>query len=152
MIIENLDQLKELQDEDGSVLIKEDCEIKCNVPKSFGLMSLYCRGNLDCRGYLNCRGEKFIIRRDLYWSHASIPCLPKKTYITRVLPQEWQRDYYQERLGIDLSEGCYNEICEKVIKKIVNLLRDDKWTPTELWRLEALRDSIKPVPDWVSEI
>ena len=87
---------------------------------------------------------------DLKWSHASIPRLPEKAYIRRVLPPEWQRDYWQDRLGMDISDGCYEEICRKVAAQLINLLRDEKWTPTERWMLETLRDSEKPAPDWVS--
>jgi hypothetical protein len=98
------------------------------------------------------RGDYLIILGDLYWSHASPLNQPGKCYIKRVLPAEWQRQYYQERLGMDISQGCYPYITRKVLKEILALLKDDKWTPTERWMFETLRNSEKPAPDWVNEI
>ena len=53
---------------------------------------------------------------------------------------------------MDISDGCYNEICLKVGKQIINLLKDEKWTSTERWMLESIRDSGKSAPEWVEKI
>ena len=89
---------------------------------------------------------------DLKWQLANKPTMPEKNYINRVVPHEHQRYYWQDRLGIDLSDGCYNELCTKVFKQVVNLLREEKWSSTERWMLETLRNSKKPAPGWVSDI
>ena len=114
--------------------------------------SLYCGGNLACSGKLSCAGDHLIILGDLKWQLASIPTLPDKYYIRRVVPHEHQRDHWQERLGLDLSDGCYDALCSKVLKHIIRLLRDEKWSSTERWMLETLRDSEKPAPSWVNSI
>lgn len=45
----------------------------------------------------------------------------------------------------------YDELCGKVLRQVVILLRDDKWSSTERWMLETLRDSEKAAPEWVTE-
>jgi hypothetical protein len=110
------------------------------------------RGNAEFRGNAVFFGEYLIILGDLIWSHASPLGSPEKTYINRVVPATWQREYYQGRLGMDISSGCYDVLCGKVLKRIVHLLQDEKWTPTERWMLETLRDSEKEPPTWVTEI
>ena len=78
--------------------------------------------------------------------------LPEKTYIKRILPPPWQRAHYQERLGMDISQGCYATICKQVLKQILQLLKDEKWTPTERWMLETLRTSEQEPPAWVIKL
>jgi len=75
-----------------------------------------------------------------------------KNYIKRVLPPEHQREHWQERLGMDLSEGCCDHLCEVVLKQVLTLLKDEKWSSTERWMLETLRDSKKPAPGWTEEV
>jgi hypothetical protein len=77
--------------------------------------------------------------------------MPTQYYIKRILPPEHQRQHWQERLGIDLGEGCYDNLCKKVLKNILQLLGDEKWSSTERWMLETLRDSEKELPEWVAE-
>ena len=89
---------------------------------------------------------------DFYWAQAHIPEMPEQFYIKRVLPQPHQRQHWQDRLGMDLSNGCYEDVCSKVLKQVLNLLKDDKWSNTERWMLETLRDSGKDAPEWVAEI
>jgi hypothetical protein len=81
-----------------------------------------------------------------------MPTMPEKAYIKRILPPAYQKDHWQDRLGIDFGEGCYEEISKKVLRKINNLLEDNKWSKTELWMLETLKKSESEMPDWVSEI
>jgi len=78
--------------------------------------------------------------------------MPEETHISRVLPDCWQRQHWQDRLGIDLQGGCYEELCGLVLKQIGRLLRDDKWSATERWMLETLRDSEDPPPEWVQRV
>ena len=148
------EELLALRDKDGFIRVEHDLRIECDIPWPAGkeIAGLYVGGNLDVGGYLDVGGDYLIITGDLFWSHASMPKLPERSYIRRVLPHEWQRDYYQERLGMDISDGCYDEICRAVYKQIVNLLRDEKWTSTERWMLETLRDSKKELPDWAVEV
>jgi len=80
----------------------------------------------------------------------SMPTLPEMHYINRVLPHLWQRDYWQERLGMEL-DGCYASLCKSIKPKLHSLLKDDKWSSTERWMLETLANSEKPAPEWVSE-
>jgi len=77
--------------------------------------------------------------------------MPTQTHIKLILPPPYQRDHWQERLGIDISKGCYDTLCSRELKRITNLLKDEKWTSTERWILETLRDSESSVPEWVSE-
>ena len=114
--------------------------------------NLYCGSYLCCVGRLSCMGSHLIVLGDLKWQLASMPCLPDKYYIRRVVPHGHQRAHWQERLGLDLSRGCYDELCSKVLKHIIRLLGDEKWSSTERWMLETLRDSENPAPDWVNGI
>ena len=109
-------------------------------------------GYLDVRGYLYVRGDYLVIAGDLIWSHAAVPLTPGKVYIRRILPPAWQRDHWQDRLGMDISDGCYDEICKTVRQEIDRLLNDEKWTSTERWMLETLRDSKKEPPTWVADL
>ncbi len=52
---------------------------------------------------------------------------------------------------MDISNGCYDALCFRVLKKVINLLKDDKWTSTERWMLETLRDSKREPPEWVAD-
>ena len=164
-IVKTTDELLALRGKDGVIRIEDDLRIECVVPWEVGKEiagiyvtgNLYCGGNLDCRGNLYCRGnldcggEYFIVMGDLFWPQAHKPKLPEHTYIKRILPPAHQREHWQERLGMDISAGCYEDLCGKVLKQIINLLRDEKWTSTERWMLETLRDSEKPAPEWVEK-
>jgi len=68
-----------------------------------------------------------------------------------MMPPEWQRQHYQERLGFELT-GCYEEIRATVGKKVFNLLKDDKFIPVERKMLECIRDYEKEVPEWVESL
>jgi len=146
--IQTTDELLALRDADGVIRIDADLRIECDVPWSAGKDI----AGLVVDGYLDCRGDYLIILGDFKWAQAHKPAMPEKSYIKRVLPHEHQRDHWQDRLGMDLSEGCYETLCGKVLKQIVRLLNDDKWNSTERWMLETLRDSEKAVPKWVAEI
>jgi hypothetical protein len=89
--------------------------------------------------------------KTLYWSHASTPKIPEKFYIRSIMPQAWQREHYQERLGFEVV-GCYAQIRKDIGKKVFNLLKDDKWLPIEKMMLERIRDYDRPAPEWVAEI
>ena len=175
--VKTTDELLAMRDSSGVINHEGDLKILCDVPWLVGKHiigikvtgNLYCRGNLDCGGYLYCRGNldcggnlycggyldcrgEYFVCQDLYWGQAHKPVLPEKNYIKRVLPPEHQRDHWQERLGMDLSEGCYEHLCKIVFKQVLNLLKDEKWSSTERWMLETLRDSKKPEPEWVEEV
>jgi hypothetical protein len=109
-------------------------------------------GNADFGGNTYFRGDRLIIMGDMFWSQAHKPEMPERSYINRVLPPWCQRNHWQDRLGIDISSGCYEDICEVVGNQILNLLKEKKWSATERWMLETLRDSKKQPPEWVSEI
>ena len=159
-IINSTDELLALRDKSGTIKIEGHLKITCDIPHSVGqdISGLDVGGYLEVGGYiyvggnLYVGGQYLIVLGDLFWSHASKPNLPEKHYIKRVLPQAWQREYFQDRLGMDISNGCYDQICLSVGKKLVNLLKDDKWTSTEKWMIETLRDSGKELPGWVKEI
>ena len=170
--VKTTDELLALRNSAGVIEIYGYLRIECDVPwggcgeNIAGIRvndldcrgNLYCGGNLDCRGNLDCGGnlycggEHLIIFGDLKWQLANKPAMPEKNYIRRVVPHEHQRDYWQDRLGIDLSDGCYDELCIKVFKQVSNLLREDKWSSTERWMLETLRDSENPAPGWVNDL
>jgi hypothetical protein len=86
-------------------------------------------GGIDCCT-LNCG--------ILYWC---LMCMPvtKKIVAEKIRPDECCREYWQERLGIELT-GCWDEI-EKTLapylEKIPEILKDPKWTPTERWIIES---------------
>jgi len=149
--ITNPAELLAMRDADGVIRHAGDLRIECDIPWGTGkdIAGLYVGGNLDVDGNLYVRGERCIILGDLYWGQAHKPKMPEQTYIKRVLPPEHQRGHWQERLGLDLSEGCYAELCLTVLKHIIRLLNDEKWSSTERWMLETLWDSEGPTPDWV---
>lgn len=102
-------------------------------------------GDIDTNGgYINTGGGyidtgKGIIKCGiLYWR---LMCLPKagKIIVKKVRPDDFLREYWEERLGIKL-EGCWREIEEQlapILCKIPELLKDPKWTPTERWIIES---------------
>ena len=151
--IKTTNELLALRDKGGVIRIDDDVQIECDVPYSagVGIAGIVVSGNLDCMGNLDCKGDYLIIMGDLFWSHAHKPSMPTQTYIKRILPPSYQRDHWQERLGIDISEWCYDTLCGRALKRIPNLLKDEKWSSTERWILETLRDSESTAPGWVAE-
>ena len=171
--IKTPDKLLALRNAAGVIEIDHNLVIECDVPWADvganitginvgGYLNcggyLYCGGDLNCGGYLycggdlNCRGEYFACT-DLYWSHASMPTLPERNFIRRVLPPMWQKNHWQERLGIRFGDGCYETIFESLLPKIAQLLGDSKWSTTERWMMETLRDNWKAkLPQWVTDI
>jgi len=112
---------------------------------------LYCGGNLDCRGNLYCGGN-CAVSGDLLWSHASTPDVTGRFFHRLILPQEWQRAHWQERLGLDLGSGCYDEIVALVLPELPRLLRRKCWSSTERLILESLRLAVLDEPAWVTEM
>jgi len=112
---------------------------------------LHCGGDLNCWGYLNCGGNCAIFGT-LYWSQMSKPVVNGKFFHRRVFPQAWQREYWQERLGMDISDGCYNTIIAAIMPELPKLLRRKTWTPTERWMLESLRLVNAEAPEWVEKM
>ncbi len=62
--------------------------------------------------------------------------------IKHVLPMAWQRYYWQERFGniVDIENGCYDDVIKLIQPKLDTILALDKWTPTERWMLESLKN------------
>ena len=159
--IKTPDKLLALRNAAGVIEIDHNLVIECDVPWAdvganiTGINVggyLNCGGYLYCGGDLNCRGEYFACT-DLYWSHASMPTLPERNFIRRVLPPMWQKNHWQERLGIRFGDGCYETIFESLLPKIAQLLGDSKWSTTERWMMETLRDNWKAkLPQWVTDI
>jgi hypothetical protein len=128
---------------DGKIVIDGDLELDELPWGEYGekITNLYVGGTLFVRGKLDVRGDLYVagdlfVRGNLYWSHASIP-KAKSIKCKRVLPPEWQRDYWGKRLGISM-DGCYDDILARILPVLDDWLKLDKWTPTERWMLESL--------------
>ena len=160
IVIKSAKELLKLRDSSGAVKCEGNMRIECNIGLLYGVRvssinvggNLDVRGNLDVGGNLYVRGKYLIIKGDLFWAQAHKPEMPNKAYINRVLPPPHQRKHFQERLGFDISDGCYESIIKKALEQIRNLLNVTKWSSTELWMLETLALSTKKPPKWVAEI
>lgn len=114
--------------------------------------NIYCRSLLGCGGgHLQCGGDYFIVEL-LSWSHMAMPALPTQAYIGRVYPPNWQKDHWQARFGINIDEIIHDEeIQPGLLQRIKMLLKEGRWSSTERWMLEILRDSNDEVPMWIIE-
>ena len=91
-------------------------------------------GDADFRGDADFCGDA-VFRGDLFWAFPSMP-KAESILVSRVLPPAWQREYWGDRLGVDVS-GCYDAIISRLDLHALLLL--DKWTRTERWMLETLQ-------------
>jgi len=152
--IKSTKDLLALRDAGGVIRIDGDLRIECDVPwigAGEHVSRLRTTGNLDCRGNLYCGGN-CAVSGDLLWSHASTPDVTGRFFHRLILPQEWQRAHWQERLGLDLGSGCYDEIVALVLPELPRLLRRKCWSSTERLILESLRLAVLDEPAWVTEM
>ena len=129
------------------------------------LINPYCKaeesvivpGNLVVLGSLYATrdlqvGGDCIIFGTLYWGSLLLPEIGGRFYHNLVLTPvlECYREYWQSRLGMNLSEGCVDEIIAKVRPELPKLLRSRKWTPVERLMLESLKEQEhQQFPEWV---
>ena len=99
-------------------------------------------GFIDTHGrFIDTRGRDIDTRDGdikcgiLYWSLINMPNC-RRVEAVKIRPAPHQRNYWQERLGIKLS-NCWAEIEKTIVPQLPRLLSDDKWTPTERWILES---------------
>ena len=89
-----------------------------------------------CGGYLSTGGG-YLRCKALYWSCTMMPDVPRgKMQIGIVRPNGRDRNYWEKRLGVELP-GCYEEIAEKIVPLLPDLLKLDKWSETERWIMES---------------
>ena len=100
----------------------------------------WCRFGEECNFGEGCSfGEwgsfgKKCIATSPFWSFQYEPPFVTKG---KIYPTVSSRDYWSERLGIDLTDKCYKNIAELIVPKIPELLKLDKWTKCERRILES---------------
>lgn len=102
------------------------------------------RRSQDVRGHHSVGGDCCVFDWKI-WAQASKPKFGGRFWARGVFGAAWQREYYAQRLGIKI-DGCYQDIGDKLHHEAKKLLRSKKWTPTERWMLETLRDNWQSEP------
>jgi hypothetical protein len=97
--------------------------------------SIISEGSISNKGDIISKGD--IKCKILYWSHFSIPKIDGTLTCDYILPQPWQKDYVEERLGIEIN-CCYDEVIEELKPKVKKLLKLKKWLPIERMMLESI--------------
>ena len=94
-------------------------------------------GSIDTGGgYINTGGGDMVCGI-LYWRLMCMPhVLKDKLAVAKVRPDVVCREYWAERLGMELV-GCYNNIERALSERLPELLQREDWTPTERWILES---------------
>jgi len=87
-------------------------------------------------GYIDTGGG-YMVCGILYWRLMCMPhVLKDKLAVAKVRPDVVCREYWAERLGMELV-GCYNNIERALSERLPELLQREDWTPTERWILES---------------
>ena len=94
--------------------------------------SIYTNGGRITSNKLTCG--------TLYWQSMSIPDV-KEIECKIVYPETSTRSHWQERLSdwVDISEGCYEELLEKVRPHLDDILTSEKWSKCERWIIGSWR-------------
>ena len=99
---------------------------------------IYTRGGYIYTGggYIDTGGG-YMVCGILYWRLMCMPhVLKDKLAVAKVRPDVVCREYWAERLGMELV-GCYNNIERALSERLPELLQREDWTPTERWILES---------------
>ena len=74
----------------------------------------------------------------LYWLSMEAPDV-EEIECKIIYPDLRTRSHWQERLSdwVDVSEGCYDELLEKIRPHLDNILASDKWSKCERWIIES---------------
>jgi hypothetical protein len=76
----------------------------------------------------------------LYWHSISAPRIRGKFEHKLILPPEWQRQHYADRLGMSLDGLCYKKIVEAIKPRVAEFLARPGLLPIEIMMLESIRD------------
>ncbi len=114
LVIESQEQWDALEVVKNKITIDQNFEVKCEIVVKTNLVvdgNAYFNATADFNGnasfnwyadfmgsaYFN--GNYLVIRGDMFWAAASMPALPVKNYIERILPPAYQKDHWQDRLS-----------------------------------------------------
>ena len=93
-------------------------------------------------GYIDTDGGDIISHKIncgvLYWLSMEAPDV-EEIECKIIYPDLRTRSHWQERLSdwVDVSEGCYDELLEKIRPHLDNILASDKWSKCERWIIES---------------
>lgn len=77
-----------------------------------------------------------VVRGYLVWSHLTLPKAQELVLCKGVVPAEWQRDHWADRLNVSLS-GCYDEIVAELTPMLPEFLARTDLAPVERFILES---------------
>ena len=141
---QTLDELKALLNDDGDLIVDGNLAVGTfEMPYPSPIRNVNITGDSrvatdwHVRGYQDVRGTS-TIRCDKIYPHLSVPNITGTLTCTRVVPAEWQRRHWSQRLGVELNAGdCYDAIGKKLADRLPEWLSQTHWLPVERMILES---------------